>query len=147
MKAFYSDTFVLPLPDHHRFPMAKYRLLRERLVAEGILSAADLEIPESISWDDLRLVHDAGYVDAVGAGTLSADEQRRIGFPWSPMMVERSRRSVGGPLAAGRASIERRAALSAPPTGRGPDAFAVSPLRRASPELAAFSGEQKRGRA
>ena len=95
MKAFYSDTFVLPLPDHHRFPMAKYRLLRERLVAEGILTAADLEIPESISWDDVRLVHDAGYVDAVGAGTLSAEAQRRIGFPWSPMMVERSRRSVG----------------------------------------------------
>jgi acetoin utilization deacetylase AcuC-like enzyme len=102
MKAFYSDTFVLPLPDHHRFPMEKYHLLRERLVGERILTAADLEIPESISWDDLRLVHDAGYVDAVGAGTLSADAQRRIGFPWSPMMVERSRRSVGATLAAAR---------------------------------------------
>jgi len=115
MKAFYSDTFVLPLPDHHRFPMAKYRLLRERLVAEGILTAADLEIPESISWDDVRLVHDAGYVDAIGAGTLSAEAQRRIGFPWSPMMVERSRRSVGATLAAARESIRRRAALSGPP--------------------------------
>jgi len=115
MKAFYSDTFVLPLPEHHRFPMAKYRLLRERLVAEKILTAADLEIPESISWDDLRLVHDAGYVDAVGAGTLSADAQRRIGFPWSPMMVERSRRSVGATLAAARHVIDgggpERAAL------------------------------------
>jgi acetoin utilization deacetylase AcuC-like enzyme len=108
MKAFYSDTFVLPLPGHHRFPMAKYRLLRERLVAEGILTAADLEIPESISWDDVRLVHDAGYVDAVGAGTLSADAQRRIGFPWSPMMVERSRRSVGATLAAARHALSVR---------------------------------------
>src|SRR6476659_7756646 len=115
MKAFYSDTFVLPLPDHHRFPMAKYRLLRERLIAERILTAADLEIPESISWDDVRLVHDAGYVDAIGAGTLSAEAQRRIGFPWSPMMVERSRRSVGATLAAARESIRRRAALSGPP--------------------------------
>src|SRR6478672_9390682 len=108
MKAFYSDTFVLPLPDHHRFPMAKYRLLRERLVAEGILTAADLEIPESISWDDVRLVHDAGYVDAVAAGTLSAAAQRRIGFPWSPMMVERSRRSVGATLAAARHALSVR---------------------------------------
>src|SRR5881396_1667490 len=105
MKAFYSDTFVLPLPEHHRFPMAKYRLLRERLVAEEILTAADLEIPEPISWDDLRLVHDAGYVEAVSAGTLSADAQRRIGFPWSPMMVERSRRSVGATLAAAREAL------------------------------------------
>jgi acetoin utilization deacetylase AcuC-like enzyme len=106
MKAFYSDTFVLPLPEHHRFPMAKYRLLRERLLAEQVLTAGDLQIPDPISWDDLRLVHDAGYVEAVEAGSLSADAQRRIGFPWSPMMVERSRRSVGATLAAAR-SIRR----------------------------------------
>ena len=102
MKAFYSDTFVLPLPEQHRFPMAKYRLLRERLVEERILSAADLHVPEPIAWDDLLLVHDAGYVSAVANGTLTADAQRRIGFPWSPMMVERSRRSVGATLAAAR---------------------------------------------
>jgi acetoin utilization deacetylase AcuC-like enzyme len=102
MRAFYSDTFVLPLPASHRFPMTKYRRLRERLVDEGVLAAGDLQVPEPISWDDLRLVHDAAYVDAVANGTLSADAQRRIGFPWSPMMVERSRRSVGATLAAAR---------------------------------------------
>jgi acetoin utilization deacetylase AcuC-like enzyme len=102
VKAFYSDTFVLPLPDQHRFPMAKYRLLRERLVAEGVLSPDDLHIPEPIAWDDLRLVHDGLYVDAIADGSVSAEMQRRIGFPWSPMMVERSRRSVGATLAASR---------------------------------------------
>jgi acetoin utilization deacetylase AcuC-like enzyme len=105
VKAFYSDTFVLSLPEHHRFPMAKYRLLRERIVDEGILAAHDLQVPEPIAWDDLRLVHDAAYVDAVAAGTLSVEAQRRIGFPWSPMMVERSRRSVGATLAAAREVI------------------------------------------
>jgi len=102
VKAFYSDTFVLPLPEHHRFPMSKYRLLRERLVREGILAASDLHLPDPIGWDDLRLVHSAGYVEAVADGSLAADAQRRIGFPWSPMMVERSRRSVGATLAAAR---------------------------------------------
>ena len=102
MKAFYSDTFVLPLPEHHRFPMTKYRLLRERLIAERIIDADDLRVADPVAWDDLRLVHDAGYVDAVANGTLPADMQRRIGFPWSPMMVERSRRSVGATLAAAR---------------------------------------------
>ena len=102
MKAFYCDTFVLPLPEHHRFPMAKYRLLRERLVVEGVLDRRDLQVAEPATWDDLRLVHDAGYVDAVATGTLAADAQRRIGFPWSPMMVERSRRSVGATIAAAR---------------------------------------------
>ena len=102
VKAFYSDTFVLPLPEHHRFPMAKYRLLRERLVEEGLIAPDGLAIADPVDWDDLRLVHDASYVDAVANGTLSADAQRRIGFPWSPAMVERSRRSVGATLAASR---------------------------------------------
>ncbi len=105
MKAFYSDTFVLPLPEHHRFPMAKYRLLRERIVADGIVDPRDLHVPEPIDWDDLRLVHDAAYVDAVATGTLPADAQRRIGFPWSEMMVERSRRSVGATLAAAKTVV------------------------------------------
>ena len=125
MKAFYSDTFVLPLPEHHRFPMAKYRLLREQLVAEGTLTAADLQVPDPISWDDLRLVHDAAYVDAVSAGTLSADAQRRIGFPWSPMMVERSRRSVGATLAAARHVIDCRASLLGPRRDGGPERAAL----------------------
>ena len=85
--------------------MAKYQLLRERLVADGVLSARDLRVPEPVSWDDLRLVHDEAYVDAVRNGTLAADAQRRIGFPWSPMMVERSRRSAGATLAAARDAI------------------------------------------
>ena len=54
MKAFYSDTFVLPLPEQHRFPMAKYRLLRERILSEGILREEDLSLPDAISWDALR---------------------------------------------------------------------------------------------
>jgi len=109
MKAFYSDTFVLPLPEHHRFPMAKYRLLRERIVAEGIVDPSDLHVPEPIDWNDLLLVHDGAYVDAVATGMLPADAQRRIGFPWSAMMVERSRRSVGATLAAARDALSCRA--------------------------------------
>jgi acetoin utilization deacetylase AcuC-like enzyme len=106
MLAFYSDTFVLPLPDTHRFPMSKYRRLRERLVDERVLAASDLIVPEPVGWDDLRLVHSPGYVDAVATGTLAADLQRRIGFPWSPEMVERSRRSVGATLDAARRALD-----------------------------------------
>jgi acetoin utilization deacetylase AcuC-like enzyme len=82
--------------------------LRERLVAERIVAAGDLHVPDAVAWEDLRLVHDAAYVDAVAAGTLPADVQRRIGFPWSEMMVERSRRSVGATLAAAREVVEVR---------------------------------------
>ncbi len=105
MNAFYSDRFEVPLPEGHTFPMAKYRLLRERVLADGILLLADLHEPPAAEWETLALVHTADYLDAVRRGTLGRDEQRRIGFPWSPEMVERSRRSVGGTIAASRAAL------------------------------------------
>jgi acetoin utilization deacetylase AcuC-like enzyme len=86
--------------------MAKYSRLRERIVAEGIVAADDLHEAPEASWDDIRLVHDAAYVDAVANGTVAREIQRRIGFPWSPGMVERSRRSVGATIAAARAALD-----------------------------------------
>ena len=106
MKAFYSDHFVLPLPEGHKFPMAKYSRLRERILAEGIVAPEDLHEAPLASLDDLRLVHDPGYVDAVANGTVRPEIQRRIGFPWSLQMVERSRRSVGATIAAARAALD-----------------------------------------
>src|SRR5262245_10270902 len=85
--------------------MAKYQRLRERLVADGVLTANDLQVPEPVAWEDLKLVHTPEYIDDVRNGTLSSAAQRRIGFPWSPMMVERSRRSVGATLAAAREAM------------------------------------------
>ncbi len=95
MLAWYCDQFVLPLPEHHRFPMEKYRLLREHVEDEERIHLA---IPEAATDDDLRRVHQQDYVSRVVSGSLSRDEIRRIGFPWSPELVERSRRSVGGTI-------------------------------------------------
>jgi acetoin utilization deacetylase AcuC-like enzyme len=105
VKAFYSDTFVLPLPSTHTFPMSKYARLRERLVAEGILRPADLHVPRAARWDELGLVHTPEYLSAVATGTLDPDSQRRIGFPWSNAMVERARRSVGATIEASHAAL------------------------------------------
>ena len=107
MKCFYSDTFVLPLPEGHRFPMAKYSGLRERLLREQIVAVDDLHEAPCAAWDDLRLVHAPDYLTAVESGTLPREAQRRIGFPWSPQMVERARRSVGATVAAARSALER----------------------------------------
>lgn len=98
LKAFYSDRFVLPLPPGHRFPMAKYARLRERVQRE-LPEVTLLEAPAAAD-AQLLLAHDEGYVRRVVAGGLSPAEQRAIGFPWSAPMVERSRRSVGATLAA-----------------------------------------------
>lgn len=105
MRCYYSDTFVLPLPDGHRFPMGKYSRLRERLSAEGIVEASDLHEAPLAAWEDLRAAHTPEYVDAVAGGTIAPDMQRRIGFPWSPAMVERARRSVGATIAAARSAL------------------------------------------
>ncbi|MEQ8762278.1 MAG: histone deacetylase [Planctomycetota bacterium] len=110
MKLFYTDIFELPLPAEHRFPMLKYRRLRER--AEAELEGAQLLVPPAATDDALRLVHDGEYVKRVCEGTLSALEVRRIGFPWSEGLVERSRRSVGATIAAARAALEDRGAAN-----------------------------------
>ncbi len=105
MQIYYSDTFVLPLPPGHRFPMAKYALLRERVVAAGLVPPGDLRIPHAATDAELARAHHPGYIARVQAGELTAAEQRRIGFPWSPQMVERSRRSAGATIGACRAAL------------------------------------------
>lgn len=105
MKAYYADHFVLPLPDTHRFPMSKYARLRQRILVEGILSAEDLFSPPAATDAEILLAHDADYLDRVQSGRLSIQEIRRIGFPWSPEMVERSRRSSGASICAARTAL------------------------------------------
>lgn len=90
--------------------MIKYRLLRDRVAAE--LTGVDLLEAPSASVPELELAHSAAYVAAVIDGTLSAAEQREIGFPWSPQMVERSRRSVGASVAAARAALQSGVAVN-----------------------------------
>ncbi len=109
MKAFYTDHFELPLPDGHRFPMAKYRLLRERVALEPSL---ELVVPPAAAVAQLKLVHDAAYIDAVFAGELTRQQEKRIGFPWSPGLVERSRRSTGATIEAGAAALLDGAAVN-----------------------------------
>jgi acetoin utilization deacetylase AcuC-like enzyme len=104
--AYYCDHFVLPLPEGHKFPMAKYARLRERILAEHVLEPTDLFEALPAAWADLALVHTAEYLQDVERGTLSRDMQRRIGFPWSLQMVERARRSVGATIQAAHAALD-----------------------------------------
>tara|TARA_R110002072_G_scaffold38138_22_gene110578 strand:+ start:7543 stop:8553 length:1011 start_codon:yes stop_codon:yes gene_type:complete len=105
VKIFYSDSAALPVPAGHRFPAEKYRLLRDRLLADGILSAACLARSPLCSRADLTRVHAVDYVDSFLNGTLDARAQRRIGLPWSPAYAIRARASVGGTIAATQAAL------------------------------------------
>ena len=112
MKVYTCDRFKIPLPEWHRFPMIKYLRLRERVEAAALIDPGDLLIPRAATDDELLRAHDAAYLGRVKSGTLSRDEVRLIGFPWTFPLVERSRRSVGATIEAGLAALDQGIAVN-----------------------------------
>ncbi|MBC01676.1 MAG: histone deacetylase [Phycisphaerae bacterium] len=106
MRACFHEDYEIPLPEGHPFPMRKFSALRDILRAEGIVGPEELVEPEEIDWDDLRLVHDESYLQKLATGTLDRLEERRLGLPWSPALVRRSRLAVQGTLMAGWNALE-----------------------------------------
>ena len=107
-----SSRYVFPLPDGHRFPVAKYALLREAVIAEGIVPADRVLDPARADVDALELVHTPDYVRRFTEGTLDTAEIRRLGFPWSEALVERSYRAVGGTIGAARHAMQNGIAMN-----------------------------------
>ena len=106
MRAYYSDHFVLPLPEGHRFPMAKYQMLRDRVAVE--LPGVQMQPAPRASDGELALAHHPAYIRAIADGSIQQLQpvaMREIGFPWSAAMVERSRRSAGATVAAVRDAL------------------------------------------
>jgi acetoin utilization deacetylase AcuC-like enzyme len=106
LHAWFSDHYDVPLPPGHPFPMAKYRAVRERLTAAGVLGAGELHASEPAPREWLVLAHDADYVDAALSGALSAERVRRLGMPWSEALVVRARAAVFGTVCAASAAFE-----------------------------------------
>jgi len=109
LKAFYTDHFVLPLPEGHRFPMEKYSRLRD------LVSSLELvELVEAPAASDTQILyaHDPSYLMNIIEGRLDSKEQREIGFPWSEKMVERSRRSAGATIAAAKTALKEGIAVN-----------------------------------
>ena len=107
-----SDHYTLPLPPGHRFPIAKYAMLRERVVAEGIVRAAHVHDAARATDADLRRVHTTDYLHRFTTGQMTASEMRRIGLPWSEQLVERSHRAVGGTCEAAEAALVHGVAMN-----------------------------------
>ncbi len=100
VKVFHSDHYDLPLPDGHRFPMNKYKLVREALINFGLIKPDNIFKAPLADKNDILIVHTEDYYDSIEFGTLEPRDQKKIGFPWSDVMLNRSRASVGGFLAA-----------------------------------------------
>ena len=94
---FYTDQYVIELPPQHRFPMTKYRMTRDLLASDGSFEFVPAPLADR---ETIELAHDPEYVTAFLEGSLSPQAMRRMGFPWSEMLVKRTLASVGGTLAA-----------------------------------------------
>ncbi len=92
----YHPVYKHPVPEGHRFPMAKYELLPRQLLREGILQEKDFFAPEPVAMAAVYAVHQREYIDHFIKGTLSPQAARRIGFEQSPLLVERELRLVSG---------------------------------------------------
>jgi acetoin utilization deacetylase AcuC-like enzyme len=112
MRICYTDSFAFPLPPDHRFPLEKYALLRKRILASDFGKSHPLAIPRAATDEEILRVHDADYWRRMQTGEVSVKEMRRIGLPWSPQLIERARRSVGGTIETCLAALSDGIAVS-----------------------------------
>ena len=106
-KFFYNDIYKVVLPESHRFPMEKYRMVREGLQKHFEVDQRVEFLPSPLaSSSELKTTHCPKYVDRYITGQMTPLEIRRVGFPWSISNVQRSTSSVGGTVAAMRAVCE-----------------------------------------
>jgi acetoin utilization deacetylase AcuC-like enzyme len=105
MKCVFHPSYEIALPAAHPFPMSKYSLLKDQLLAEGLLAIADILQPAPLDAAALELVHTPEYLAKLSTSGLSAAEQRRLGLPWSEALWQRSRLASAGTLLAARAAL------------------------------------------
>jgi acetoin utilization deacetylase AcuC-like enzyme len=106
----------LPLPEGHRYPINKYRLLQQAVEAKRAESSSwhqvfELFEPQPVSIEQVKQVHSAEYVDLLISGQLAAPKMRRIGFPWSQQLIERTLCSAGGTSLSAEMAIEHGIAI------------------------------------
>jgi acetoin utilization deacetylase AcuC-like enzyme len=100
----YHDGYDLSLGDHV-FPSEKYRLMKDKLVADGVASPEDFVAPAFAEDDDLALAHDLLWIRRLRTGTLSYEDIRRLEIPYSRQMVRAFRLAAGGTILAGRLAL------------------------------------------
>jgi len=106
MRVFYSDRYTIPLPIGHKFPIAKYKLIKEGLLSQGVLRDEELLECPLADIETVKLAHCPEYVDAVVECRLDPKIVRKIGFPQTPALPLRSLATVGGALCAANEALE-----------------------------------------
>ncbi|MEM8828670.1 MAG: histone deacetylase [Cyanobacteria bacterium P01_G01_bin.19] len=102
----YHPDYVAPLPDVHRFPMPKFKILRDLLLKDGIILPEQIHQPELPDLELIQLVHTPEYAQAYCNGTLEYKAQRRIGLPWSKALAHRTCIAIGGTILAAKLALK-----------------------------------------
>ena len=102
----YHPDYVAPLPDAHRFPMPKFKILRDLLLKDEVIKPEQIYQPELPDLELIQLVHTSKYVQAYCNGTLEHKAQRRIGLPWSEALAHRTRIAIGGTILAAKLALK-----------------------------------------
>jgi acetoin utilization deacetylase AcuC-like enzyme len=105
MQVFYTPRYYAQIGEGHVFPIRKFELVRDRLLAEGTLDPSEIVAPTPAPLEDVLLVHTEDYVTRLCNGQLTVKEVRRLGLPWSESLVRRSFYAVGGTLGATQAAL------------------------------------------
>ncbi len=105
-RVFYSPYYYADIGDGHVFPIKKFELVRDKLLAEGTLRPEELSEPARAAVEDLLLVHTDDYITRLQTGTLTPKEIRKLGLPWSESLVRRSFYAISGTITAARLALE-----------------------------------------
>ena len=100
----YSPQYELDLGGHI-WPTTKYRLVAERLIAEGVARPGGFVAPAPCSWEDLALVHTPEYLRKIRDDALSEEEIRTLELPWVPGLVDGFRLMTGGTCVAAELAL------------------------------------------
>lgn len=108
----FDPIYAHPLPEGHRFPMLKYELIPEQLLYEGVIGPDNLFTPAPCPEETVLLTHTREYLDKLLHQTLSAKEQRHIGFPQSPALTQRELVITQGTIDCCRHAFDNGVALN-----------------------------------
>jgi acetoin utilization deacetylase AcuC-like enzyme len=109
-KIYYSPYYYADIGENHVFPIRKFEYVRDKLLAEGTLQPFEIAEPQPAEIEDVLLVHTEDYITRLRQGTLTRQEIRKLGLPWSRSLVRRSFLATSGTINAAKAALKSGAA-------------------------------------
>ncbi|MGI8883795.1 MAG: histone deacetylase family protein [Pyrinomonadaceae bacterium] len=106
-RVFYSPHYYADIGENHVFPIRKFELVRDKLLAEGSLQLSEIAEPQPAQIEEILLIHTEDYITRLRDGTLTRQKIRKLGLPWSKALVRRSFTAISGTINAAKYALEK----------------------------------------